>query len=182
MARREGRLAIALAAELSRTLNRCWEDLKKAGHFGHWLWCRMPALSSQMVIVTAMCTVLAVTTGSEHTLATWLAPFGVNEGALSEQRMAVMSSTFWGVMCVVHFAMLAHAATRIRLVFSRLWPEDLSNSRRCAGRIAWTFLSTVVSSSWSMLFFDIAISLISSLLLFWLATVSLASTTLTLIE
>ncbi|KAL3931599.1 MAG: hypothetical protein SGPRY_001056 [Prymnesium sp.] len=109
------------------------------------------ATTRLVVIVTAMCTVLAVTTGSEHTLATWLAPFGVNEGALSEQRMAVMSSTFWGVMCVVHFAMLAHAATRIR----------------CAGRIAWTFLSTVVSSSWSMLFFDIAISLISSLLLFW---------------
>ena len=47
----------------------------------------------------AMCTVLSVTTGSEHALATWLAPFGVTEGALGEQRMAVMSSTFWGVMC-----------------------------------------------------------------------------------
>eukprot|EP00966_Prymnesium_polylepis_P000395 8696-Prymnesium_polylepis.1 len=41
-----------------------------------------------------MCTVLAVTTGCEHALATWLAPLGVAEGALGEQRMPVMSSTF----------------------------------------------------------------------------------------
>ncbi|KAL1520747.1 hypothetical protein AB1Y20_022313 [Prymnesium parvum] len=91
-------------------------------------------LLHQALLVTAMCTVLMVTTGSEHALATWLAPFGVREGALGEQRMAVMSSTFWGVMC--------------------------------AGRIAWTFLSAIVSSSWPMLFFDIGIALFSSLLLF----------------
>ena len=59
-------------------------------------------VTPQVLVVTAMCTVLSVTTGSEHALATWLAPFGVTEGALGEQRMAVMSSTFWGVMCARH--------------------------------------------------------------------------------
>ena len=118
-------------------------------------------------------------TGCEHGLATWLSPYGIEQvmrhhtrahaivphhrlvpyrrtrkghdcfnpncfacclllaclaqGGLSEQRMAFMSSTYWGVMA--------------------------------AGRLMWTMISRVVSSTWPMLFFDVTCCLLSSLLL-----------------
>ena len=80
-----------------------------------------------------MSLVLCCITGSEHGMATWMPAFGIEEGHLSAQRMAVMSSTYWGVMC--------------------------------AGRVAWTVLSALVSSTWPMLLFDIVATLASSLLL-----------------
>ena len=49
--------------------------------------------------IAAMSIVLCCVTGCEHGLATWLSPYGVEQGGLSEQRMAFMSSTYWGVMC-----------------------------------------------------------------------------------
>ena len=49
--------------------------------------------------IGAMSIVVCCVTGCEHGLATWLSPFGIEQGGLSEQRMALMSSTYWGVMC-----------------------------------------------------------------------------------
>ena len=83
--------------------------------------------------VLAMALALSCITGAEHGMATWLPAFGIEVGKLSPQRMAVMTSTYWGVMC--------------------------------AGRLVWTALSSLVSSTWPMLFFDIGASLVASLML-----------------
>ena len=83
--------------------------------------------------IASMSLVLLCVTGCEHGLATWLSPYGIELGGLSEQRMAFMSSTYWGVMC--------------------------------AGRLLWTGLSGVVSSTWPMLFFDLISCFLSSSLL-----------------
>ena len=57
--------------------------------------------------------------------------------------MAVMSSTYWGVMC--------------------------------AGRMLWTVLSGVVTSTWPMLFFDVGACFVASLLLLLCRAVGAAS-------
>ena len=83
--------------------------------------------------LAAMCVVLCCITGCEHGMATWLSPYGIENGALSEARMAFMSSIYWGVMC--------------------------------AGRVLWAFMSGWVTSTWPMLFFDVACVLGSAALL-----------------
>ena len=85
------------------------------------------------MFIGAMSLCLACNTGAEHSMATWLPALGTEVGGLSAQRMAVIASTYWGVMC--------------------------------AGRLAWTALSGLVSSTWPMIFFDLCASLIASLLL-----------------
>ena len=50
-------------------------------------------------MIGSLCVVAFGATGCEHALATWLAPFGAAKAGLGEERMALMSSSFWATMC-----------------------------------------------------------------------------------
>ncbi len=93
--------------------------------------------------IAAMALALGCITGAEHSMATWLPAFGLEVGSLSAQRMAVMASTYWGVMC--------------------------------AGRVAWTALSGLVSSTWPMVFLDIGAALIASVMLVFCTVIGSSS-------
>lgn len=49
--------------------------------------------------ILAMSIILICVTACEHGIATWLSPLGVESGGLTEQRMALITSFYWAVMC-----------------------------------------------------------------------------------
>ena len=53
----------------------------------------------EKLVIGSLCVVAFGATGCEHALATWLAPFGAAKAGLGEERMALMSSSFWATMC-----------------------------------------------------------------------------------
>ena len=53
----------------------------------------------EQMFIASMSLVVYCITSTEHGMATWLSPFGIEEGGLLESRMAMMSAAYWGVMC-----------------------------------------------------------------------------------
>lgn len=76
--------------------------------------------------ILAMSIILICVTACEHGLATWLPAFGVESGGLSEQRMALMTSVYWGVMCAgrLLWAMLSGRV-------SSTWPMIFFDAGTC---------------------------------------------------
>lgn len=65
----------------------------------------------------------------------WLSAFGVEEGHLSAQRMALVTSTYWGAMCIGRFAW-----TCLSGLVASTWPMlffDLSASLVAALILVW---------------------------------------------
>ena len=95
--------------------------------------------------------------GADWLLVALIAPRVATRGVGRESALPASN-------CWVAFEWVAAAASAPR---GPRHPIRFPSRPRCAGRIAWTFLAAVVSSGWPMLFFDISISLVGSLLLFW---------------
>ena len=102
--------------------------------------------------ILAMSIILICVTACEHGIATWLSPLGVESGGLTEQRMALITSFYWAVMCAgrllwaamsgcvsstwpMLFSMLAHAYS----LRSSLWVLNscVLPSSLCSGSHRW---------------------------------------------
>ena len=121
--------------------------------------------------IAAMSIVLCCVTGCEHGLATWLSPYGVEQGGLSEQRMAFMSSTYWGVMCAgrILWAAISGIVSSTCAIpaqaFSCSRASRIESSPRSARPIRAKRPHGALGRSWPMLFFDVISCLASALLL-----------------
>ena len=87
----------------------------------------------ETLVIGSLCGGACGATGCEHALATWLAPFGAAKAGLGEERMALMSSSFWATMCAGRL-LWAVLSGVVRSAASTAPVRSVQNAARSIGR------------------------------------------------
>ena len=76
--------------------------------------------------MVSICTLAFFAAGCEHSVATWLSMFGMQERKLGEETMAIMTSNFWTAMSVGRVAWAFFAG-----YVTSAWPAMFANTICC---------------------------------------------------
>lgn len=109
----------------------------------------------ETLLLGSMCAILCCVTGSEHSVATWLALFGVEVGGLSEETSEHAQSLpppSYLPLRLLHRLDYA-ACFAVALMSSFFWGSI------CTGRLVWCVASELITTAWPMLFADLILML-----------------------
>lgn len=102
---------------------------------------RLRCTRERAVLVT-ICTMCFFANGAEHTVATWLPPYGTKACGLSESTMAIMTSNFWTTMSLGRVAWASFSG-----LIPSAWPALFANTIVCVASSA-LFFSTAQGLVW----------------------------------
>jgi len=99
--------------------------------------------SRERVVLVTICTLCFFANGAEHSVATWLPPYGTKACGLSEESMAIMTSNFWTTMSLGRVAWASLSG-----LITSAWPALFANTILCVASSA-LFFSTDQGLVWA---------------------------------